>query len=365
MAEGGSARARAEELWARAAAERQKEEAARALAESLEAQAGAWDAGAAGERRVASALARLPDEWVVLHDRLLRPGRSGVNLDHVVVGPSGIFLVDAKNWAGGTSVHDGNLWQHTGRSAPKGAELDRLSRFAGEMEKALGVPVAPVVALAGGQGSRFRSQRVRGVDIVPCARLARWLRGQPAGTDAITVDLLSRKVAHTYPPASPEDPLSVPAADGIPAWSVRDVVGSSRPVGHRTDRRPGRAPRRTRSRRRPRSLTSTLVALAALVALVYVGPRVIPRLVEIVVDRLTTGSRIDLLPGEASAWLPQGTTLSGWKGHTWTSQPSMLSLRFTYPEGASAKQVRAAEAAAGTRVARLAEELALAARSGT
>lgn len=81
----------------------------------------------------------------------------------------------------------------------------------------------------------------------------------------------------------------------------------------------------------------------------------------------TRESRIDLLLGEVSAWLPQGTTLSGWKSRTEVSQPFMISLRFTYPEGASAKQVRATEAAAERRVTRLSEELArgLAARSGS
>lgn len=447
MAEGGSARARAEELWARAAAEREKEDAARALAESLEAQAGAWDAGAEGERRVAAALAHLPDGWVVLHDRLLRPGRSGVNLDHVVVGPAGIFLVDAKNWAGGTSVHDGNLWQHTGKSSPKGAALDSLSRFAAEMEKSLGVPVVPVVALAGGHGSRFRAQRVRGVDVVPSGRLSRWLRGQPGGTDAITVDLLARKVAHTYPPASPEQTLSATVAVGTGHLTVRDVVESSRPVPPRGSRHTPGARRRTRSGRRKRPMASLVVALLVLLALAYAAPHLIPRLLESLptgptissggstaepgssppgkvchaltkttiqkvtgsrtvleqprgvddvcawwlakpryaTDRahltLVTGrtaqrrftasgtreSRIDLLPGEVSAWLPQGTTLSGWKSRTEVSQPFMISLRFTYPEGASAEQVRATEAAAERRVTRLSEELArgLAARSGS
>ncbi|MFC7595015.1 nuclease-related domain-containing protein [Terrabacter sp. GCM10028922] len=444
MAEGGSARARAEELWARAAAEREKQEAARALAESLEAQAGAWDAGAEGERRVAAALARLPEGWVVLHDRLLRPGHSRVNLDHVVVGPAGIFLIDAKNWAGGTSVHDGNLWQHTGRSAPKGVELDRLSRFAAEMEKSLRVPVVPVVALAGGHGSRFRAQRVRGVDVVPCVRLAKWLRGQPAGTDAISVDLLARKVAHSYPRASPDDPMSVTAAVGTGPFTVRDVLESQRPVASRASGRAPRASRRTRPGRRKRPVMSAVVAFLMLMALAYAGPHLIPRLLESVLPRPaislggstaapspgkschaltkatiqritgsktvleqprgmddvcawwlakpryatdradltlsmgqrvqsritasgTTDSRLDLVPGEVSAWVPQGTTLSAWKSRTAASQPFMISLRFRYAERASAKQVRATESAAETRVTRLAEELArtLAARSST
>lgn len=80
MPEGGSAGKRADELRAQAAA-------ARARADALEREAGAWQAGADGERQVAIELGNLPSTWRVLHDRLLRPGRSRTNIDHLVVGP--------------------------------------------------------------------------------------------------------------------------------------------------------------------------------------------------------------------------------------------------------------------------------------
>lgn len=270
MAEGGSARARAEELWARAAAERGREEEARLRAEQLEAQAGAWAAGADGERRAAAALRELPDGWVVLHDRLLRPGTSLTNLDHVVVGPGGVFLVDAKNWAGGLSVHDDNLWQHAGRSSAKGAELDKLAGFAGELEKALGVPVVPLVALAGGHSGRFKAQRVRGVEVVPHRRLAKWLRRQPITTDAISAELLARKIAHLYPPASQEDrPDAAPSAMDLTVKSVVDA----RPSGPRTSAK-GRHATAPRRRRRP-SAVKAVVGFGLLVALSQLAPHLL------------------------------------------------------------------------------------------
>ena len=86
-------------------ARRQRDKAAR-----LERSAALWEKGAAGEVAVATALAALPAGWVVLHD-LAWPGRQRANLDHVVIGPGGVFVVDAKNWSGRIEVRDHVLTQ--------------------------------------------------------------------------------------------------------------------------------------------------------------------------------------------------------------------------------------------------------------
>src|SRR6478735_1410466 len=60
----------------------------------------AWDAGAVGERMVADKLSELvPRGWYVLHD-VHWPGRPKATLDHVLVGPGGVVVVDSKNWTG-------------------------------------------------------------------------------------------------------------------------------------------------------------------------------------------------------------------------------------------------------------------------
>ena len=66
------------------------ERRAKELASSGDEAAAAWAAGAEGERRVAEELSNLREAWTVLHDRLLRPGQSEANLDHVVIGPGGM-----------------------------------------------------------------------------------------------------------------------------------------------------------------------------------------------------------------------------------------------------------------------------------
>lgn len=71
----------------------------------------AWDAGAVGERVVADKLSELvPRGWYVLHD-VHWPGRPKASLDHVLVGPGGVVVVDSKNWTGEVRVASGVLWQ--------------------------------------------------------------------------------------------------------------------------------------------------------------------------------------------------------------------------------------------------------------
>jgi hypothetical protein len=70
-----------------------------------------WDAGAAGERLVADRLSQLiPHGWYVLHD-VHWPGRPKASLDHVLVGPGGVVVIDAKNWTGEVRISSGVLWQ--------------------------------------------------------------------------------------------------------------------------------------------------------------------------------------------------------------------------------------------------------------
>lgn len=61
------------------------------------------DTGAKAEQAVAEALQELPDDYYVFHD-LEFPG---FNIDHVVLGPNGIFLVETKSQKGNiTQEHD-------------------------------------------------------------------------------------------------------------------------------------------------------------------------------------------------------------------------------------------------------------------
>jgi hypothetical protein len=71
-----------------------------------------WSVGAAGEAMVAEKMKELePLGWLALHD-VHWPGRPKANLDHILVGPGGILIVDAKHWSGEVRLWEGNLKQN-------------------------------------------------------------------------------------------------------------------------------------------------------------------------------------------------------------------------------------------------------------
>lgn len=56
----------------------------------------AWERGAVGEELLARRLADLPDTFRALHDRRIRGTRA--NIDHIVIGPTGVWVIDAKRY---------------------------------------------------------------------------------------------------------------------------------------------------------------------------------------------------------------------------------------------------------------------------
>lgn len=61
--------------------------------------------GARGEERVAGILQSLPAAYHVFNDFIV--GRNHV--DHVVVGPAGVFAVETKFWKGAVTIEDGHI----------------------------------------------------------------------------------------------------------------------------------------------------------------------------------------------------------------------------------------------------------------
>jgi hypothetical protein len=70
----------------------------------------AWRHGAQGERRTARLLAPLERAgYQVFHD-LAVPG-SAANVDHLVVGPTGVYVIDSKRYRGQLRYSGGRLWR--------------------------------------------------------------------------------------------------------------------------------------------------------------------------------------------------------------------------------------------------------------
>jgi Nuclease-related domain len=141
--------------------------------------ASAWRRGAAGERRTARLLGPLQQEgWAVLHD-LAVPG-SRANLDHLVIGPGGVFVIDSKHYRGRLQLDpSGRLWH--GRS-PLGPALRAVSFEADQAAQVLTDPdvvVVPVMAVHGAQVP-WGKVVTDGVPVVPARRLPSMLRQLPA-----------------------------------------------------------------------------------------------------------------------------------------------------------------------------------------
>jgi hypothetical protein len=151
-------------------------------------QARAWQRGAKGERHTARLLDRLGrDGYQVFHD-LAMPG-SPANVDHLVVGPSGVFVIDSKQWTGHVQQSaDGLVWHDHYR-------LDRTLatvRWQAEtLGRLLGAPVAPLVCVHGAH-IQHDGLHAQGVAIVPASRLRRAL-----GSDQVLSDTDVERYAAT------------------------------------------------------------------------------------------------------------------------------------------------------------------------
>jgi hypothetical protein len=138
----------------------------------------AWRRGTAGERRTARLLAPLERRgWAVLHD-LAIPG-SPANIDHLVIGPGGVLVIDSKRYRGRLRVdRDGMVWH--GRHLLVSA-LRKVLWAADQADEVLGVAdiqVAAVVAVHG-VGVPWSYLQADGVTIVPARRVPDLLQALP------------------------------------------------------------------------------------------------------------------------------------------------------------------------------------------
>jgi hypothetical protein len=135
----------------------------------------AWRRGAAGERRTARLLDPLARHgWAVLHD-LAVPG-SQANLDHLVIGPGGVFVIDSKQYRGRLQLDAvGKLWHGRYPLAPAVRVASWEADQAAQVLPDPGMAVAPIVAVHGAQVP-WAKVVVDGVRVVTARRLPRMLR---------------------------------------------------------------------------------------------------------------------------------------------------------------------------------------------
>jgi hypothetical protein len=139
----------------------------------------AWRRGAAGERRTARLLASLERRgWAVLHD-LAIPGTQA-NIDHLVIGPGGVLVIDSKRYRGRLRLdRHGMVWH--GRRLLVSA-LRRVLWAADQADEVLGVAEVQVAAVVAVHRASVPWGRLEadGVTIVPARRLPDLLQALPS-----------------------------------------------------------------------------------------------------------------------------------------------------------------------------------------
>jgi hypothetical protein len=139
----------------------------------------AWSKGAAGEEEVAWRLRKLGDGWRVIHG--VPVGTNDSDIDHVVIGPAGVFTLNTKNHLGGRVSVNGKAIYVNGTYQP----YLRNSQFEGQRASRLlttacgfAVEARPVIVVMA-DTLTFKGQP-DGVHVVARKKVAKWLSTQPA-----------------------------------------------------------------------------------------------------------------------------------------------------------------------------------------
>jgi Nuclease-related domain len=138
----------------------------------------AWRRGAAGERRTAQLLDPLERHgWAILHD-LAVPG-SAANIDHLAIGPGGVFAIDSKQYRGRLQLDAlGKLWHGRYPFAPAVRAASWEADQAAQVLPDPGMAVVPIVTVHGVQVP-WGKVVMDGVRVVTARRLPSMLRQLP------------------------------------------------------------------------------------------------------------------------------------------------------------------------------------------
>jgi hypothetical protein len=138
------------------------------------------DHGATGEEQVGGLLDQMSDVgWSVIHDASLGNG----NVDHILIGPPGIFTIETKSHPGPVRVArvHGETWRQ--------AQAQRRA-----IERVTGLEVEPLVVFSRAWVDRPMARR-KGVRVVPARMLLPYLGKLQATLEQTQIDAAHKRVA--------------------------------------------------------------------------------------------------------------------------------------------------------------------------
>jgi hypothetical protein len=162
-----------------------------------------WRRGAAAERRTGRHLSRLdPAYFHVLHDRAL-PDASRTNLDHLVVGLTGVYAIASRTWPPLTRLRaDDRLWAGPRPmtrllARTKGAARTVADRLADDLGH--DVEVTAIIAV---HGTRLPHAGILfdGVTLHRAKRVQRLIQRQPAVFTTVQVAAIAAAAERILPP---------------------------------------------------------------------------------------------------------------------------------------------------------------------
>jgi hypothetical protein len=207
-----------------------------------------WYQGALGEIEVGRLLSELGPEWFVRHAVPIGAGTKDV--DHLVIGPGGVFAINTKHHAGA------NIWvvdYALGVNNSKTRHLADGRRDAVDVAKRLSskaefpVPVRPVVALVNPLSVVDRRAPLnRPVAVLDARKLVAWLRAQPQQLSDTKLSLL--KLAAEEPETWHVDPAAANTIRVMPRFErlMADVGTPRKPLAATVRTRTSLAPHRSR-----------------------------------------------------------------------------------------------------------------------
>lgn len=123
--------------------------------------------GARGEEMVAGELAHLPGEWTVFNGLLLPNGQ---DIDHVAIGPQGIFVVETKHWSGAVTIEAGQILAN-GRPIEK-SPVQQVRHALTAVAAELDCPAQTVQGVLCFVGNKFAEGPERADEILVCSHLS-------------------------------------------------------------------------------------------------------------------------------------------------------------------------------------------------
>ncbi|WP_131739505.1 nuclease-related domain-containing protein [Actinomadura roseirufa] len=173
----------------------------------------AWQKSSAAERRTERQLKSLQrNGYLVLHARAVPRDDEGVSdgrIDHLVIGPSGVYAIDSENWDKRLPVRTMSHLKLFHGPFNKKDRLDEARWEAEQASKIIGgqvgfeVPVQPSVAIYG-PAIPWKVMRVRDVDVFAGNRARAYLRRRPKILTETDVQRIFQAAEEALPPKYPD-----------------------------------------------------------------------------------------------------------------------------------------------------------------